>query len=29
MAGADALDRHWPGSPEGLRALKLIAGVQD
>jgi uncharacterized membrane protein YkvA (DUF1232 family) len=28
-AGADALDRHWPGSPEGLRALKLIAGVRD
>ncbi len=28
-AGADALDRHWPGSPEGLRALRLIAGIAD
>jgi uncharacterized membrane protein YkvA (DUF1232 family) len=27
-AGADALDRHWPGSPEGLEALRLIAGVK-
>ncbi|MEP9364825.1 DUF1232 domain-containing protein [Nocardioides sp. CN2-186] len=26
-AGPDALDRHWPGSPEGLDALKRIAGV--
>jgi uncharacterized membrane protein YkvA (DUF1232 family) len=28
-AGADALDRHWPGSREGLRSLKVIAGVAD
>jgi uncharacterized membrane protein YkvA (DUF1232 family) len=26
-AGAGALDRHWPGTPEGLRALRSIAGV--
>jgi uncharacterized membrane protein YkvA (DUF1232 family) len=26
-AGADALDRHWPGSADGLKALKLIAGL--
>src|SRR5687768_17546986 len=24
-AGTDALDRHWPGSPDGLKALKTIA----
>ncbi len=24
-AGADALDRHWPGTPSGLTALKRIA----
>jgi uncharacterized membrane protein YkvA (DUF1232 family) len=28
-AGPDALDRHWPGSADGLRALKLIAGLPD
>ena len=28
-AGADALDRHWPGTPDGLRALRLIAGIAD
>ena len=28
-AGTDALDRHWPGSPEGLKALKMIAGLAD
>ena len=26
-AGSDALDRHWPGSPDGLKALKKIAGL--
>jgi uncharacterized membrane protein YkvA (DUF1232 family) len=26
-AGAAALDRHWPGTPEGLRALRLITGL--
>ena len=27
-AGVSALDRHWPGSADGLNALKLIAGVE-
>ncbi|MCW2841416.1 MAG: hypothetical protein JWR55_2899 [Aeromicrobium sp.] len=27
-AGADALDRHWPGTPEGLATLKQLAGVR-
>jgi uncharacterized membrane protein YkvA (DUF1232 family) len=27
-AGAEALDRHWPGTPEGLRAVKRLAGVK-
>jgi uncharacterized membrane protein YkvA (DUF1232 family) len=26
-AGADALTRHWPGSPEGLRALRSAVGL--
>ena len=26
-AGAAALDRHWPGTPEGLRVLKRLAAV--
>ncbi|MGN6326328.1 YkvA family protein [Pseudolysinimonas sp.] len=26
-AGADALDRLWPGTPEGLAALRRICGV--
>jgi uncharacterized membrane protein YkvA (DUF1232 family) len=26
-AGAAALDRHWPGTPQGLRALRTIAGL--
>jgi uncharacterized membrane protein YkvA (DUF1232 family) len=26
-AGTETLDRHWPGSPEGLRAVKRLAGV--
>ncbi len=24
--GPEALDRHWPGTPEGLAALKLLRG---
>ncbi len=24
VAGDDALDRHWPGSPEGLRTLRQL-----
>jgi uncharacterized membrane protein YkvA (DUF1232 family) len=27
-AGPDALDRHWPGSPEGLAALHRLVGVR-
>jgi uncharacterized membrane protein YkvA (DUF1232 family) len=27
VAGPEALDRHWPGTPEGLRAVKHLAGV--
>jgi len=27
-AGADALDRHWPGTPQGLRALRTLAGLE-
>ena len=26
-AGPEALDRHWPGTPEGLQAVKRVAGV--
>lgn len=26
-AGPTALDRHWPGTPEGLRAVKRLAGL--
>lgn len=26
-AGADALDRHWPGTPEGLTAVRRLAGL--
>lgn len=26
-AGPEALERHWPGSPEGLRALRRLCGV--
>jgi uncharacterized membrane protein YkvA (DUF1232 family) len=26
-AGADALDRHWPGTPQGLQALRAITGL--
>jgi uncharacterized membrane protein YkvA (DUF1232 family) len=28
-AGADALARHWPGTPQGLRALCTFAGIRD
>lgn len=27
VAGAEALDRHWPGTPEGLGALKRLLAV--
>ena len=26
-AGAEALSRHWPGSPEGLAAVRRLAGI--
>lgn len=26
-AGRDAIDRHWPGSPEGLAVVTRLAGV--
>jgi uncharacterized membrane protein YkvA (DUF1232 family) len=26
-AGEDALDRHWPGTPEGLRVLKQVSRI--
>ncbi|TFD76727.1 DUF1232 domain-containing protein [Cryobacterium sp. Sr8] len=28
-AGADALDRHWPGTPQGLNALRTLVGLVD
>jgi uncharacterized membrane protein YkvA (DUF1232 family) len=28
-AGADALERHWPGTPQGLRALRALAGIAE
>lgn len=27
VAGVEALDRHWPGTPEGLRVVKQLAGL--
>jgi hypothetical protein len=26
-AGPDGLENHWSGSPEGLRAIKRLAGI--
>jgi uncharacterized membrane protein YkvA (DUF1232 family) len=26
-AGPQALDRHWPGTPEGLEAVRRLAGL--
>ena len=26
-AGVEAVDRHWPGTPEGLRILKQVTGL--
>lgn len=28
-AGPEALDRHWPGTPEGLRAVRRLARLSD
>ena len=27
-AGAEAIDRHWPGTPEGLVAIRRLAGLR-
>ena len=27
-AGPEALDRHWPGTPAGLQAVRRLAGVR-
>jgi len=27
-AGAEALERHWPGTPQGLRAIRSLAGLR-
>lgn len=27
VAGPDALDRHWPGSADGLRVVRRLAGI--
>lgn len=27
-AGTDALERHWPGTPQGLRAIRSLAGLR-
>jgi uncharacterized membrane protein YkvA (DUF1232 family) len=27
VAGEPALDRHWPGTPEGLRTLKTLTAI--
>ena len=28
-AGPEAVDRHWTGTPEGLRAVKRLAGLSE
>lgn len=28
-AGPESLDRHWPGTPDGLAALRRLAGLTD
>ncbi|WP_241668393.1 YkvA family protein [Pedococcus bigeumensis] len=28
-AGAEALERHWPGTPQGLEAVRTLAGLHD
>lgn len=27
VAGPEAIERHWPGSPEGLRVVQRLAGL--
>jgi uncharacterized membrane protein YkvA (DUF1232 family) len=29
VAGAPALTRHWPGTPQGLAAVRRLAGITD
>jgi uncharacterized membrane protein YkvA (DUF1232 family) len=28
VAGPEALERHWPGSPEGLRVVRTLCGIR-
>src|SRR5215212_3349713 len=28
VAGPEALERHWPGTPEGLRVIRTLCGVR-
>ena len=28
-AGPEALDKHWPGTPQGLRAIRRLAGIDN
>ena len=28
LAGADAVERHWPGSPQGLQTVTRLAGLR-
>lgn len=28
-AGPQALDRHWPGTPDGLAAVRRLAGIRE
>lgn len=28
-AGPEALERHWPGTPQGLEAVRTLAGLHD
>jgi uncharacterized membrane protein YkvA (DUF1232 family) len=28
-AGPEALDKHWPGTAEGLQAVRHLAGIHD
>ncbi len=27
VAGPEAIDKHWPGTPDGLRAVKRLTGL--
>jgi hypothetical protein len=28
-AGTEALERHWPGTPDGLAAVRALTGLRD